>query len=107
MEILVDSNVILDVLTSDSRWFAWSSRSLASYANAHVLAINPIIYAEVSIGFKRIEEVEAVLPPAYFRACRSRGRRRFWPGNAFCGMPGAEGENGGRFLTSLSAPTPL
>lgn len=83
MEILVDSNVILDVLTSDPRWFAWSSRSLASYADAHVLAINPIIYAEVSIGFMRIEEVEAVLPPAYFRRVPIPWEAAFLAGKCF------------------------
>ena len=67
MEIMVDTNVILDVVTGDPRWFAWSSTTLANYAETHTLVINPIIYAEVSIGFDRIEHLEAVLPPAYFR----------------------------------------
>ena len=67
MEIMVDSNVILDILTEDKDWFKWSSEILASCAEKYVLVINPIIYAEVSIGFERIEDVEVVLPPEYFR----------------------------------------
>jgi len=60
--ILVDSNVLLDVLTEDARWFGWSSAALEEHAENQVLAINPIIYAEVSIRFERIEELEAALP---------------------------------------------
>ena len=55
MATLVDSNVLLDVLTNDPRWGRWSMDALASRADRDVLAINPIIYAEVSIGFDRIE----------------------------------------------------
>ncbi len=45
-EIIVDSNVILDVLTEDPQWFDWSSQMLTNYANQGDLVINPIIYAE-------------------------------------------------------------
>jgi predicted nucleic acid-binding protein len=61
-DILVDSNVLLDVLTEDPQWYDWSSSALAQAAGNHVLAINPIIYAEISIGFDRIEELDAALP---------------------------------------------
>jgi len=67
MDILVDSNVILDIVTEDKKWFLWSSQALAKYAETHTLVINPIIYAEVSVGFDRIEGVEEVLPSAFFR----------------------------------------
>jgi len=61
-EMMVDSNVLLDVLTEDPAWFEWSSRSLEECAQDHILVINPIIYAEVSIGFDRIEDLDAALP---------------------------------------------
>ena len=67
MDILVDSNVILDIATEDENWFQWSSETLADYAETHLLVINPIIYAEVSIGFDRIEDVDMVLPISFFR----------------------------------------
>ena len=51
MPVLVDSNVLLDVLTEDPRWSSWSMRALAEQGDRDVLAINPVIYAEVSIGF--------------------------------------------------------
>ena len=66
MPILVDSNVLLDVLTEDPRWSSWSMKALAERAERDLLAINPIIYAEVSIGFVRIEEIDAALPPSTF-----------------------------------------
>jgi hypothetical protein len=67
MDILVDSNVILDILTVDKKWFLWSSESLMNCAEQNVLVINPIIYAEVSIRFDRIEDLEDVLAPSLFR----------------------------------------
>lgn len=60
--ILVDSNVLLDVLTDDPEWSEWSSDALARWAGDAMLAISPIIYAEVSIRFSRIEELEEMLP---------------------------------------------
>ena len=63
---LVDSNVILDVVTGDPRWSGWSGDALARAADEGALAINPIIYAEVSIGFDRIETLDDVLPSVIF-----------------------------------------
>ncbi len=65
--VLVDSNVLLDVLTENPHWLAWSADNLALQAERAVLAINPIIYAEVSVGFERIEDLDAALPPGLFR----------------------------------------
>ena len=66
-QVLVDSNVILDIVTEDRHWYAWSSRELARLADDHALIINPIIYSEVSVGFARVEDLEAALPAEYFR----------------------------------------
>jgi len=62
-DAMVDSNVLLDVLTEDERWFDWSSATLEALAEDHVLVLNPIIYAEVSIGFDKIEDLDRALPP--------------------------------------------
>lgn len=61
--VLVDSSVLLDVLTADPRWSAWSSRMLVRLLDEGSLAINPIIYAEISVGFDRIEDLDEALPP--------------------------------------------
>ncbi len=60
--VLVDSNVLLDVMTEDENWLEWSSDALERCAEESILCINPVIYAEVSIRFERIEELEAALP---------------------------------------------
>ena len=65
--VLVDSNVILDVVTDDPLWGGWSGTMLSGCADGGMLVINPIIYAEVSVGFKRIEELDEVLPAGSFR----------------------------------------
>lgn len=66
-DILVDSNVILDVITEDPKWYEWSAGQLEKLAESHTLVINPIIYSEVSIGFDRIEDLDQTLPPGFFR----------------------------------------
>jgi predicted nucleic acid-binding protein len=66
-DVLIDSNVLLDVLTEDRRWYARSSSRLSAVAEDNVLVINPIIYAEVSIGFARIEELDDAIPQEFFR----------------------------------------
>lgn len=66
-DVLVDSNVILDVVTQDPRWFDRSAAVLARMAGDHELIVNPIVYAEVSVGFERIEELDAALPGESFR----------------------------------------
>lgn len=64
--VLVDANVLLDVMTQDERWFEWSSNALARAADRHRLVINPIVYAEVSIRYSRVEDLDAALPNALF-----------------------------------------
>ncbi len=65
--VLVDSNVILDVAYEDPHWRTWSEAAMRHAADEAQLVINMIIYAEVSIGYGSIEEVEAVLPDHQFR----------------------------------------
>jgi predicted nucleic acid-binding protein len=64
--VVVDSNVLLDIFTEDSRWLSWSSDALERVANESRIVINPIIYGEVSIRFERIEELDEALPRAIF-----------------------------------------
>ena len=65
-KILVDSNVILDILTEDPHWCAWSATQIENLGDTHSLAINPIIYAEISIRFSRIEDLDDALSTANF-----------------------------------------
>jgi len=59
--VLIDTNVLLDVVTNHPQWADWSQRQLEAAALKDQLSINAVVYAELSIGFRRIEEVEAVL----------------------------------------------
>ena len=63
---LVDSNVLLDILTEDDEWMDWSAAALSRAAGASRLVVNPIVYAEVAARFARIEDLEDALPAAYY-----------------------------------------
>ncbi len=63
---LVDSSVLLDILTQDTTWSLRSEAALASARDAGRLVINPIVYAEISAGFDRIEELDDAVPAAEF-----------------------------------------
>lgn len=82
-KVLVDSNVILDVVESDPQWAAWSGKQLADCAERAILVINPVIYAEVSIGFSTIEELDAALPTEYFQYVEMPREAAFLAGKCF------------------------
>ena len=59
--ILIDSCVLLDLITNDKNWADWSENILEQYSQSNSLFINSMVYTEVSIGFKTIEEVDEAL----------------------------------------------
>ena len=58
---LVDTNVLFDLVTNDPIWADWSLRQIESEALRGRLLINPVVYAELSISFDRLEKVDAFL----------------------------------------------
>jgi len=96
--VLVDANVLLDVLTDDARWFDWSAAQLDACAARAELCINPIVYAEVSVGFERIEELDDALPPDTFTRLELPWDAGFLAGKAFVQYRRAKG--------SRSSPLP-
>jgi predicted nucleic acid-binding protein len=80
---LVDSCVLLDIMTEDARWMPWSADALAASAEAGELAIDPLIYAEVSVRFSRVEELEEALPPELFRRAPLPWEAGFLAGKCF------------------------
>jgi predicted nucleic acid-binding protein len=64
---LVDSSVLLDVSTQDPVWYDWSAAALADAVRTGPVLVNPIIYAEVSVGYDRIEDLDDALPAEIFR----------------------------------------
>lgn len=63
---MVDSCVLLDVLTEDPKWFSWSSEQIAQAAENGFIIINPVIYSEISISFERIEDIESIFSDDVF-----------------------------------------
>ena len=65
--VLVDSDVLLDILTEHHTWYEASAAGLASLAEVHTLHVNPIIYGEVAAAFVRIEDLDSAIPKHAFR----------------------------------------
>lgn len=80
---LVDSSVVLDIVTSDPAWAAWSEDALARARDRGRLVINPIVYAEVSTGFDRIEELDEALPTSDFEREQLPYEAGYLAGKAF------------------------
>ena len=59
--ILVDTNVLIDVTTVDPTWFEWSRRELNAAAARDELSINVVVYAELSIRYDSIDQVDRVI----------------------------------------------
>ena len=59
--MLVDTNVLIDVLSNEPQWADWSIHQLRVQSKIHVLKINSIIYAELSCTFKKVEDLDEVL----------------------------------------------
>jgi predicted nucleic acid-binding protein len=81
--VLIDSNVLLDLMTEDPRWFTWSAAAVARVAERFRLVINPIIYGEVSVRYSQIEDLDAALPKAMFDREAIPYQAAFLAGKAF------------------------
>ena len=92
--ILVDSCVITDLANPESPWYQWSAETLEKLDHNNVLAINPIIYAECSIGYASIEEVESVFEHLGFAMKDIPKEALFLAGKAFLQYKQRKGEKG-------------
>ena len=81
--VLIDSSVLLDILGGSAEWSSWSSDALARVSDSAPLIINPIIYAEVSIRYSFIEDVDNVLPREIFARESIPYSAAFLAGKAF------------------------
>jgi predicted nucleic acid-binding protein len=61
LALIVDTNILLDIYTQDPAWEKRSAAAIASAADVAALVINPIIYAELSVGIEKIEELDQFL----------------------------------------------
>lgn len=81
--LLVDTNVILDVAEDDARWANWSQQQLEAASRRYTLLINPVINAELSVAYLRIEELERMLAQGGFRVEPVPREALFLAGKAF------------------------
>jgi predicted nucleic acid-binding protein len=64
---LVDTNILIDVAVRDPVWLKWSRMQLEEARKRGSVIINQIIYAEFSLRYDTIAEVDSVLPGEEFR----------------------------------------
>ena len=81
--VFVDSCVLLDLFTDDPNWAEWSESILDKYSQTNTLYINSIVYTEVSIGFEKIEEVEAAISALGVKVIEMPREALFLTGKAF------------------------
>jgi len=103
---LVDTNVILDLVTNDPDWSGWSIAQLEEEALKGPLCINDVVYAELSVRYTRIEDLEAMLDAAAIEVARTRGTRFSSPARSSCSTASRAGHEPESFRIFLSAPTP-
>jgi predicted nucleic acid-binding protein len=93
--ILVDTNVLLDLVLDDRTWASWSQHQLESASIHDRLAINPVIYSELSIAFARIEDLEGMLADAALAYEEIPREALFLAGKAFMEYRRRRGEKRG------------
>ena len=67
--VLVDTCVLVDVLQNDPQWADWSIAQLRAQATLHALAINPVVYAEISLSFSTLEALDEVVVMLGLEVC--------------------------------------
>ena len=82
-DTLLDSNVLLDMLTEDPRWFSWSTSAIEEAGNQGRLLLNPIVYAEASVSFARIEDLDLALPTQFYERVPLPWQAGFLAGKCF------------------------
>ncbi|MBN2041630.1 MAG: PIN domain-containing protein [Spirochaetes bacterium] len=90
--VLIDSNIILDIFLNDQKWGEWSESKLEEYNSITSLYINSIIYSEISIGFKRIEELDYAIIQAGFKMLEIPKEALFLAGKAFINYKKRKGD---------------
>ena len=81
--VFIDSCVLLDLFTDDPNWAEWSESVLEKYSQTNTLYINSIVYTEISIGFKKIEEVETAITELDIKVLEMPREALFLTGKVF------------------------
>jgi predicted nucleic acid-binding protein len=80
---LVDTKILFDLVTDDPIWADWSARQLRIWSAYGTLVVNPVVYAELSVGYDRIDEVDAALDAAGVELVEIPRAALFLAGKAF------------------------
>jgi predicted nucleic acid-binding protein len=102
--VLVDSSVLLDILTTDPRWYRWSAATLARLTGREKLVINPIIFAKVSHRFTRMGDADEALPSKVLEREEIPYEAAFLAGKRISPTGGAVARRHRPCRTSSSAP---
>lgn len=105
--LLVDSNIILDIFLDDPVWADWSEAALSEYAIHTPLYINPIIYSEISIGFKKLKNWKRLFQKVDFRCWKFQRNPFFLPAKLFLNTESPKVERTPLYLTFLLVHMPL
>jgi predicted nucleic acid-binding protein len=81
--VLVDTNVLVDVLEDEPKWADWSIAQLRALSTVHALAINPVIYAELSLTFTTVEELDETVESLGLKLLELPRASLFLAGKAF------------------------
>lgn len=93
--ILVDTNVLVDIVSDDPLWAEWSQRHLTIAAAQDEVAINDIVYAELSVRYATIEELDAMIREARLVSAAIPRPALFLAGKAFHRYRSAGGKRTG------------
>lgn len=80
---LVDTNVLLDLVTDDPSWADWSVAQLEAASLNGPLLINDVVYAELAVRYARIEDLEAFLEAAGLEMASMSRAALFLAGKVF------------------------
>ena len=103
---LVDTNILLDIATNDPRWAPWSLQHLDAAAIRGPVLINAVVYAEFSIGYARIEEIDRVLTDVGLELAEIPRAALFLAGKVFQRYRAQGGSRTGVLPISSSGRTP-
>jgi predicted nucleic acid-binding protein len=81
--VIVDTNVLVDVLEDDPDWADWSIDRMRQLSKVHEFAINPVIYAELSLTFDAVEDLDAVVADLELKYVEVPRPALFLAGKAF------------------------
>lgn len=67
MSLMLDTNILLDILTADAKWLEWSTRQFRAAIAEGPIVLNPILYAELAAGFDSRADLDHWLRPTLFK----------------------------------------